>query len=165
VEEYLQKETAPRFQESVEVVGQTPQAMLERQLEGLHLECGPAGGGGAPTETDMRAARPHPSPYADFLPLLKAVKGALKKKQPDRYFLYRVTGPQGVRHVVRPERIADALLYAVPGTQFDLIDAFPDLDDAVRALRRLERGFDTAVSRLPTNPPQPWATETPCRPH
>jgi hypothetical protein len=159
------KPPPPRFQDSVEVIGQSPDAMLERHFEGLQLECGPTGGGGgAPTETDMRAARPHPSPYADFLPLLKALRGKLKKNQPDRFFLYRVTTPDRTSLLVRAERIPEAMLYTVPGTKYELVRAFPDLDDAVRALRRLERGFDTPLPSGPDLPPQPWATAAPCRP-
>lgn len=154
----------PRFEESVEVEGQTPQSILERQLQGVPLDCGPAGGGDAPTETEMRAVRPHGAPYIDVLPLAKKLLDRRKKKQADRYFLYRVHRPEGVRYDLRAERVPESWSYTIPGTKFELLGGFADRDDAARALRRLEQGFDRAVSTLKVSPPQPWATQQPCRP-
>lgn len=155
----------PRFEESVEVEAETPQSILERHLRGVPLDCGPAaGGGGAPTETEMRAVRPHGGPSIDLLPLAKKLRDRMRKEQPDRYFLYRVTRPEGVRHDLRAERVPDSWRYTNPGTTFELLEGFPDLGDAARALRRLEQGFDRAVSTLKESPPQPWATQQPCRP-
>jgi hypothetical protein len=146
------------------VEGQTPQSVLERQLHGVPLDCGPAGGGGAPTETETRAVRPHSAPYIDFLPLAKKLRDHIRKQQPARYFLYRVRRPEGLRYDVRAERVPDAWLYGQAGTMFELVEAFADLGDATRALRRLEQGFDRPVSTLETSPLQPWATQQPCRP-
>jgi hypothetical protein len=138
--------------------------MLERHLRGVPLECGPTGGGGAPTEIETRAVRPHSSPSIDVLPLLNALRGALKKKEPERYFLYRVARPQGVTHVVRTERIPESWLYSTPGTTFELIETFADMKSATRALRRLERGFDAPVPKASASPPPPWVTAQPCPP-
>lgn len=155
----------PRFQDSVEVDAQTPQAMLERHTAGLHLECGPTGGGGAPTEIETRAARPHPSPSIDFVPLLKALGGALgKKKQAERFFLYRVRSANRTTYLVRTERIPEAWHFATPGTTYEFVEAFADLDSAARGLRRLERGHARAEREDPGAPPPLWVTATPCRP-
>jgi hypothetical protein len=162
-EEALEGST-PQFEESVDVEGQSPEAMLERHYKGLHLECEPAGVAAAPTEAESRAVRPHPAPYIDFIPLVKALGKKLKKRQPDRYFLYRIRSPERTTLVVRPERVPDSILQATPGTSYELVRGFSDLEDATRALHRLERGFDTAVSRTPDLPPQPWTTAAPCRP-
>src|SRR5262245_51099190 len=171
VKERLEEEARaapPRFEDSVDVEGQTPQSVIDRQLRGLPLECGPSGGGpggGAPTETESRAVRPHSSPYMDFLPFLKKLRNRSKNKQPDKFFLYRIKRPEGETHVVRTERVPDAWLVAAPGgLTFEYLEGFPDLGDATRALRRVERGFDRAVSNAKESPPQPWATQQPCRP-
>jgi hypothetical protein len=112
----------------------------------------------------MRAVRPHTSPYIDFLPLAKKLRDHLRKKQPDRYFVYRVRRPGGVTYDLRTERVPDAWLYNNPENTYELVLGFSDLGDATRALRRLEHGFDRAVSTFKESPPQPWATQQPCRP-
>src|SRR5262245_26649604 len=59
----------PRFETHVEVVGKSPQAMIDRFFGGIEYDCTPGGappGGGAPTHVEMREARWHPSPSADF---------------------------------------------------------------------------------------------------
>jgi hypothetical protein len=109
-------------------------------------------------------ARPHSSPYIDFLPLARKLRDRLKKKQPDRYFVYRVRRPQGVKYELRPERVPEAWLHNSPENMYELVEGFPNLGDATRALRRLEAGFDRAVSPYKESPPQPWATQQPCRP-
>ncbi len=100
----------------------------------------------------------------DLVNIAKKLRDRLKKKQPDRYFLYRVTRPEGVRYDLRGDRVPDSWRYTNPGTTLELLEGFSDLDDATRALRRVEQGFDGAVSRFKESPPQPWATQQPCRP-
>jgi hypothetical protein len=157
-----QRTEIPRFEASIEVVGQSPQAILERRLRGVELECGPAGGG-PPTEAETRAVRPHLSPSADFLGLAKAIAAKLKGKGNPRYFLYLVRRTNDVTFIVREGRISDAEFYNTVGVTFELIEAFPDSKGASAALRRMERGFDTAVSEIAAAPVPPWST-SPCRP-
>jgi len=152
----------PRFEESVEVEEKTPQTMLERHYQGLDLECGGLEGG-APTEVEMRAVRPHASPSIDVLPLLGALRKALGKKKDPRFFLYRITRQGKVSYDVRSERVSDALL-GQPGVQFELLEGFSDMGDATRALLRMERGFDRPVPSSSASPPPPWVTAQPCRP-
>jgi hypothetical protein len=157
------KAAPPRFEETIEVEGETPQGVLDRQLRGVPLDCGPAGG--PPTEADSRAVRPHVSPYADFIPLAKKLGGLLKKKPKEKYFLYRVRRPDGVTYAVRTERVPDAWLVVAPGgTAYEFIEAFGSMGDATRALRRLEQGFARTARSAPDGSPQPWATQQPCTP-
>ncbi len=160
----------PRFETTIEVIGKSPQIMLERFFGGVDLECGPVGslppGGGAPTVAETREFRPHPPPSADFGALIAAVGQAvakkLKGKGPERFFLYRIRNKDGVRYLLREGRVSASWLDTLPGTTFDLVAAFPDLDSGVKGWKRMERGFPSAEgSNAP--PPQPWATTT-CRP-
>ncbi len=169
VEERLAEEErkgTPRFETRVEVVGKSPQVMLDRFFGGVDLECPPGGappGGGAPTEVEMRDARWNLPPYADFLALGKFIADKLNGKggKAERYFLYRVRGKDGVSYLLREGRAPDTLLYGAPGTTFELVDAFPDLDSGTRAWRRLERAFPTPVGPS-ASPPPVWQSTT-CR--
>lgn len=155
----------PRFETTIEVVGKSPQIMLERFFGGVDLECGPGGappGGGAPSDIEMRAVRPHPSPYVDFAALGRAVAEKLKGKGPERYFLYRVHAQEQIHYLLREERVPPSWLQALPGTTYELVAAFPDLDTAVRGWKRMERGFSSPVAPS-APPPPPWQTTT-CRP-
>jgi hypothetical protein len=165
VEKHIEQQRGPgtpHFEESVDVEDETPQTMLERHYEGLHLECGGLEGG-APTEAETRAVRPHISPSADFLPLVGALRKALGKNKEPRFFLYRITRQGKVSYDVRSERVSGALL-GQPGVEFDLLETFSDMDDAKRALQRMEHGFDRPVPSSEAPPPPPWATAQPCRP-
>jgi hypothetical protein len=154
----------PRFETQVEVVGKSPQVMLNRFFGGVDLECGPAAAppnGGAPSEVEMREARMHPSPTMDFAALAKAIADKLKRPGPDRYFLYRRTTRSRVSYELREGRLPASDLY-LPGATHELVDAFPDLASGTKALRRMESGF--ASPRSPdAPPPAPWQTST-CRP-
>jgi hypothetical protein len=159
------KKGPPRFQTTIEVYGKSPQIMLERFFGGVDLECVPGGappGGGAPTEVEMRAVRPHPAPYVDFAALGMAVAKKLKGKGPERYFLYRVRNKERVNYLLREGRVPPGTIGALPGVAYDLIAAFPDTDSAVRGWKRMERGFPTAEGP-DASPPPPWQTTT-CRP-
>jgi hypothetical protein len=159
------KKGPPRFQTTIEVYGKSPQIMLERFFGGVDLECVPGGappGGGAPTEVEMRAVRPHPAPYVDFAALGMAVAKKLKGKGPERYFLYRVRNKERVNYLLREGRVPPGTIGALPGVAYDLIAAFPDTDSAVRGWKRMERGFPTAEGS-DASPPPPWQTTT-CRP-
>jgi hypothetical protein len=161
-----ERKGTPRFETQVEVVGKSPQVMLDRYFGGVDLECPPGGAppdGGAPSEVEMREARWHLSPYADFLALGKFIADKLNGKggKAERYFLYRVRAGDKVSYLLREGRAPDTLLYGAPGTTFELVDAFPDLDSGTRAWRRMERGFPTPVG--PTaSPPAAWQATT-CR--
>lgn len=162
-----ERKGTPRFETRVEVVGKSPQMMLDRFFGGIDVECTPGGappGGGAPSHIEMREARGHPSPSVDLQALLKIIAEAVKRKArgPDRYFLYRVRGQDGVSYVLREGRVPDRLLYSTPGTTYELLEAFSDSKSGARALQRLERGFPTAVAPS-APPPADWQTST-CRP-
>jgi hypothetical protein len=148
----------PRFE--TEVVGRTPQEMLQRFLDGGELECGPTTGG-APTVADTRAYREHPSPSVDFMPLVQALFKAAKGLGPDRFFLYRVARRDGNSYLVREGRMPASQLYE-PGAMLELVAAFPDRATATRAWRRMERGFKTPVAPA-SSPAAQWAT-TNCTP-
>ena len=152
----------PRFETSIEVLGKPPQVMLERFFRGLDLECGPVPRA-APTDVEMRTVRHLPTPYLDLAALAGALAKRRKEKGPERYFLYRVRRGAGVSYWLREDRLPDALLFNSPGTTFELTASFPDLDSAVKGLRRMERGFETARPTASASPPPPWAT-VPCRP-
>jgi hypothetical protein len=162
----------PHFETSIEVVGKSPQVMLERFFGGVDLECAPGGapkGGGAPTEIEMREVRAREvgvpnTPYVDFATIAMYLTQKLKPKgkEAERYFIYRVTTQGRVTHVLRAERIPPSLLFGVPGTIYELIATFPDIGSAVGGWKRIEHGFASAVGPS-SSPPPPWQTTT-CRP-
>ena len=153
--------TLPRFDTAVEVKGKAPQVMLERLLADTDLECGPSVGG-APSEGEMRAYRPHPAPYLDFAALGAALAKKFGPKGPPRYFLYRVSRPGGVSYSLREDPMPAYWSGNVPGATFELVEGFETLQDAVTAWRRVHRGekrlLYPGAERLP-----PWVTAT-CRP-
>lgn len=160
------KYAPPRFQTSIEVVARSPQVLLERFFGGVDLECGP-GGAGAPSVEEMREHRPHAPPTADLMALAMALAGKVmtkvKGKQAPRYYLYAVRRGNVVNYALREERVPDAWFYNFPGVSFELVESFADQDTAVRAWRRMERGFGTPVApKVDALAPQ-WAT-APCRP-
>jgi hypothetical protein len=163
-----EKNGTPRFTTHVEVVGKSPQLMLNRFFGGIEYDCTPGGappGGGAPTHVEMREARWHPSPTADFEGALLKLLGAVfkdKTRGEDRYFLYRVKSKDGVSYLLRDGRLPERVLYATPGTTYELVQGFPNPKDGAKALWRLERGFATAESP-DAPPPADWQTST-CRP-
>jgi hypothetical protein len=157
-----ERSEAPRFESSIDVVGESPQTILDRRLRGLDLECGPAGGG-APTEAETRAVRPHPSASGDLLALGKLITEKAKGKGPDRFFLYRVRRGEAVGYTLRAGRMPDSEFYNTAGASFELFEAFSDMKQATVALNRMERGFDTAVNPDSRGPIPPWVT-SPCRP-
>lgn len=151
----------PRFEDSVEIQGKAPQVMLERFFGGVDLECGPSAGG-APSEGEMRAYRPHPAPYLDFAALSAALARKFGPKGTPKYFLYRVERQGGVSYSLREERIPESWFLNLPGTTFELLESFVSREDAVVAWRRVHRGEKKLLypggERLP-----PWVTAT-CRP-
>jgi hypothetical protein len=169
IEKHVEKKLAeepPRFETSIEVVAKSPQMLLERFFGGVDLECGP-GGGGAPSVEEMREHRPHAPPTADLMALAMAlagkVMGKVKGNETPRYFLYAVKRSNAVNYALREEKVPDAWFYNFPGVTFELVESFPDRDSAVRAWRRMERGFGTPTApKVDALAPQ-WAT-APCRP-
>jgi len=164
VERKLEQEAKiapPRFQDSIEVVARSPQMLLERFFGGVDLECGPAGGG-PPGHVESREARPHMAPYIDMVALAHLLSGlGGKGKGPERYFLYRMNRGESSVFTVREARLT-AAEGAAPGGTFELVETFPDLGSAMKAWRRMERGFATPVGS-DALPPPAWATTT-CRP-
>jgi len=151
----------PRFETAVEVQGKAPQLMLERFFGGFDLECGPSAGG-APSEGEMRAYRPHPAPYLDFAALSAALARKFGPKGTPRYFLYRVQRPDGASYSLREDRIPESWFLNLPGTSFELLESFDNREDAVVAWRRVHRG-ERQLRPSSALPLQPWVTAT-CRP-
>jgi hypothetical protein len=151
----------PRFETSIEVIGKTPQLMIERFFGGVDLECLPAGVG-APSVAELGEARPTPPPTADLLALaqLMAAKLPGKGKGPDRYFLYRVRRGVEVSYDLRERKVPVTWLYGINGTTFELLEGFQDRETAVRGLRRMERGIPGPIPTSSGTRP-PWAV---CRP-
>jgi hypothetical protein len=102
------------------------------------------------------------SPFADFVPLAKAIAAKLKERA-TLLFLYLVRRTNDVTFIVREGRISDAEFYNTVGATFELIEGFPDSKGATAALRRMEGGFDTPVSEASASRVPPWST-SPCRP-
>lgn len=159
------RHAAPRFETMVEVRGTSPQIAIDRLFAAVEFDCAPGGappGGGAPTAIEMREARWTVSPSIDFVALAKLIAGALRKHGEDKYFLYRVNAKGDVSYLLREGRLPESLLYARPGTSYELVKAFADPKSGAKAQRRMERGFGTPeASDAP--PPAPWQTTT-CRP-
>lgn len=132
----LDEKGVPRFETTVEVEARSPQSLLDRYFEGS--PCAPAGG--VPTET--QAGRPTTSPSVDFLAAARALGKKLQGKGPERFFIYRIRQSERVRYSLREGRVPVDWLSGVSGTLYELIAAYPDRDEAARALRRLERGAD-----------------------
>jgi len=157
------REGVPRFEDRVDVLGKTPQMMLERFFGGAEVECG-ALPGGVPSESDMRDARPMPAQAIDLMgaaqALLKALKG--EDKGPPKYFLYRVRKANDARYELREGKIPVAWMYGgINGSTFELLQGFSDRDTAVRGLRRMEKGFLTPTP-LASERESPWVYKT-CR--
>jgi hypothetical protein len=132
----------PRFR--LEVIGRTPQQAFEEHLKGFDTLCGP-GGGGAPTVAEMKNYRPNViSPTLFSVDVLKAIAD-IKKMGPDRYFLYKMTRPDGIHYILHEGRLPESQLL-LPGAILDPIGAFPDRATATRAWRRMQRGFKTPVA-------------------
>ncbi|MGE0453987.1 MAG: hypothetical protein AB7O37_11310 [Vicinamibacteria bacterium] len=154
-----------RFETSVEVQGKSPQLMLERFVGGpqaLALQCG-APAGGPPSEAEMREVRHHPSPYMDYLAALDWLKGRLVRVGRPKYYLYRLAREGRTLYELREGPLSNQALYNMPGTRYELIETFAAEGDAVRALRRMERGFGSPTPAVSSSPPPPWVT-TNCPP-
>jgi hypothetical protein len=149
----------PSFQTEIEVIGRPPDVALEELLRDFDLECGPSTG--PPTAVESREFRPHPAPYLDLTVLAQMLSSALSKPGPPRYFLYRLRGTGGPEYLLREEALVTAPGQQ-PTTSFELVASFPDLDSALRAYRRMARGFETPERADKADPPPPWATTT-CR--
>src|SRR5262245_20104552 len=153
VDEVLDKSGLPRFQESVEVIGRTPDQALEEQLRDFDLECGPLSG--PPTAAETTEFRPHPAPFLDLSALARLLAGRVKSPGPPRYFLYRVQSPGGVDYLLR-----EGALTVAPGQQpataFELVGSFPDLASAVHGFQRMERGFGSPERAEAADAPPPW---------
>jgi hypothetical protein len=155
----------PRFEETVEVIGKSPQIMLERFFGGLDLECGPVPGG-APTHAEMRGVRPQPAQFLDLseltASLARILKTKLRKDDSDRYFVYRVKRGNEVDFAMREGRLPETTFFNSPGTIYELVASFPDRDGAKAAWLRLQRGLP-AVRAVADSKPSTWTSAT-CRP-
>lgn len=147
-ERVLDERGLPRFETTVDVEARSPQSLLNRHFEGM--PCGAVGG--VPTET--QAGRPKTSPSVDFLSVARALGKVLKSTGPDRFFVYRIREGERVRYSLREGPVPRDWLSGVNGTLYELVDAFPDRDEAVRALYRLERGGNAKES-TPSPCPRP----------
>ena len=149
----------PRFEESVEVLGRTPDAALAEQLRDFDLECGP--NVGPPNAADTLDFRPHPAPFLDLGALARLLSGTVTRMGPPRYFLYHVRGRAGADYLLR-----EGALSVAPGSQpaaaFELVGTFPDLASAVQGFQRMERGFGSPERAQAADEPHPWQT-TNCR--
>jgi hypothetical protein len=132
----LDERGLPRFETTVDVEARSPQSLLNRHFEGM--PCSAVGG--VPTETP--AARPQTSPSVDLLSAARALGKALKSKGPDRFFVYRIREGERIRYSLREGPVTRDWLPGVGGRLYELVDVFPDRDEAVRALHRLERDGD-----------------------
>jgi hypothetical protein len=112
----------------------------------------------------MRDVRPHGGEAVDLVgaaqQLLKALRG--EDKGPPRYFLYRVRKVNEARYELREGKIPVAWMYGgINGSTFELLQGFSDRDNAVRGLRRMEKGFLTPTP-LASERESPWVYRT-CR--
>jgi hypothetical protein len=161
VEAMLDQEARPRFETTIDVVGRTHEEAWRAHARGFELECG-APPSGAPTHLEMREMRRvRPGPYLDYLAIARAIRDAVRRAGPDRYFVYRIHTPRGPTYVVQEGRIPAPALYA-PGATYELLDAFPDKESAVFYWKQLERG-DKGRAPSDAAPPPPWLTSN-CRP-
>jgi hypothetical protein len=147
----LEEEGPPRFETSIDVVGRTPDEVLQEHLRRFDLECGPPSG--VPTHAEMRELRRGLPPAAgiDLVALARAVRKSINSGKPDRYFLYRVHRADGPTYILREGALPAEALYA-PGATFELLDAFPDKKTAVFVWKRYERN---EKPRPPSDAPPP----------
>ena len=152
----------PRFE--VEVERRTPQEAFEEHLKNFNTTCGPAIGG-APTVADMAPFRPHGPPGGFSVDITRLIRD-LKNSGPERYFLYRVTKPEGVSYLIHEGRLPWSQLMQ-PGATLEPIAGFADRGTATRAWRRMERGYRTPLYDAPppcTGAPAPSLIDVPYRP-
>ncbi len=149
-----------RFETQVDVVAKTPDQLLARFFEGADLDCEPAGVG-APTELEMRELRPGPAPYFDVLGVAGAALKKLKRRGPDRFFVYRVKRGDVVRYVVRESEGPKGWQLGPDGATIELVYGFPDRASATAAWRRFERGI---TKPAPDASPPPRFLASNCKP-
>lgn len=149
VKDVVDKDTRLRFEESVEVLGKTPQGALEEHFDSREDVCG-AAGGGAPSEADMRDVRVQPAPSLNILGVAQALAGLIKRRGEDKFFLYRVRKADSVSYVLHETKLPASTLFGSPGLIYELIDAFPDRGSATRAWRRVEQGLPPRPAKEPS---------------
>lgn len=159
-QERLERDTALRFEEHVEVTARTPEELLGRFVEGADLDC-EAAGVGAPTELETREVRPGPAPYVDLMALAGAAIAKVKKKGAPRFFVYRVTRAGKRSYLVREGEAPRGWQLGPEGATLELVDAFPDRRSALAAWQRLERGL--AGPPTDASPPPPFLSSN-CKP-
>jgi len=141
----LDAHPVPRFETSVDVEARSPQDLLDRHFQ--DLPCGAVGG------VPMQAAgRPTTSPSVDFMAVARAIGEKLRKKGPDRYFIYRIREGERVHHSLRDGPVPSDWLSGVNGTLYELVAAYPDREEAVRALHHQEQGAEAQTMLRPCPP-------------
>lgn len=108
----------------------------------------------------MREVRYHPPPYLDYLAALSWLKGRLARQGKPKYYLYRVSREDRTLYELREGPLSEQAFYNTRGTRYELVESFVASDDAVRGLRRMERGFGSPTPAVSSSPPPPWVTTT-----
>ncbi len=142
----LDERGLPRFETTVDVEARSPQSLLNRHFEGM--PCGAVGG----VATETAPGRPETSPSVDFLSVARALGNVIRARGPERFFVYRLREGERVRYSLREGPVPRDWLSGVNGTLYELVDAFPDRAEAVRALQRLERGGEAREPKASTCP-------------
>lgn len=152
----------PRFEEQVEV-RDTYQEALARYFAADRLSCG-ATESGPPPQDEMNRFRTHPiPPHADLLAgfkwLHRKLRGTTARSAP-RFYLYWVrlkAAPERFVYVVHEGPIAENDRLAAPGTEWELLTAFPDAAKAADAVTRLSREVSSPSTVEPSRAVTLWA--------
>jgi len=140
----------PRFTESIEVIGHSPEALLWRYLADEELSYGPTASS-APTVNETEDHRPGPTQGANFVPILTWL--ARRARGPSdaspRFYVYELLGRDGRWPLLRDWPIASSG-FSSAGLTWTLVGAFADWASARRAYEQLRaecREASEAVAR------------------
>ena len=126
-----------RFEDSIEVIGSSPEALLGRFLAGQGLRYGPTLPG-APTVQETEEHRPGPTQGANFLPVLDwlARKARGQSDAMPRFYVYELHDRDGRWPLLRDRPMASRG-FGNAGLTWTLVGAFPDWASAQRAYEEL----------------------------
>jgi hypothetical protein len=127
----------PCFPASVERRALTPEQKLARFFEDFDALHGPTFAS-APTVKELWRLPAIRGIPLDFVPLVKLLLEARRKRQPPRFFLYCAREGGRAWPVLREGRLPAEIAYARPGVTYEELGGFPDRKTAEAAYERLE---------------------------
>jgi hypothetical protein len=137
----------PRFEESIEVIGRSPEALLGRFLTRDELKRTRALSS-APSVQETQEYRPGPTQGANLMPVLDwlARKARGPSNATPRFYVYELLGRDGRWPVLRDRPLASSG-FGTAGLTWTLVGAFPDWASARRVYEELRAECRTSRER------------------